>query len=388
MDPPLKRHRIPESHEQLHRKRARNDLRLKSRFESIFEKFGKDFNGVGDEIDLGTGEIVVNNGHLMTMQNEKDSRGLAIEEDELAVGPISTLEPLDRNQHEDVAMPPSQSMGREESSDMEVSCMGSNIAAAIKMEDGTCYDGSVHGELFITRNILNQLSHLGPHIQRSIANVRRSANTSKVVSIETEDLTVDPVWRVPGLVQPVSSPPLCEVSEKQLVDDHLSDSPPRSLSPPGQSLWSLDVLSSPPKTHRHQRWSREEDIKLQDIKTAVELRSFKPETHFPRRRASETRQRWQMLKASHVISPPSITSKAESLASDLTKGKGLSLLTLACGSTSFHASVPSSSLNTDSVANINGNPSDLLSSHDSLDLSDPESRRPAHPQAVHHEKCK
>jgi hypothetical protein len=45
--------------------RARNDLRLKTLFEGIFEKYGRDFSDIGDEIDLQTGEIVVNNGHVV-----------------------------------------------------------------------------------------------------------------------------------------------------------------------------------------------------------------------------------------------------------------------------------------------------------------------------------
>ncbi|EAW15200.1 Myb-like DNA-binding domain protein [Aspergillus clavatus NRRL 1] len=53
--------------------RAHNDLRLKSIFEGIFEKYGKDFTEVGDEIDLQTGAIVVNNGHLRGMSSEDDT---------------------------------------------------------------------------------------------------------------------------------------------------------------------------------------------------------------------------------------------------------------------------------------------------------------------------
>ncbi|KAM5436904.1 hypothetical protein McanCB56680_000123 [Microsporum canis] len=57
--------------------RKANDLRLKSRFESIFEKYGKDFSSVGDEIDLAKGTIVVDNGHLTEMGDERDvGRGL------------------------------------------------------------------------------------------------------------------------------------------------------------------------------------------------------------------------------------------------------------------------------------------------------------------------
>ena len=57
----------------LHEQRARNDLHLKSRFEAIFEKYGKDFSSVGDEIDLETGRIVVDKGHLQRMAHEQDT---------------------------------------------------------------------------------------------------------------------------------------------------------------------------------------------------------------------------------------------------------------------------------------------------------------------------
>ena len=57
----------------LHEQRARNDLHLKSRFEAIFEKYGKDFSEVGDEIDLETGRIVVDKGHIQRMAHEQDT---------------------------------------------------------------------------------------------------------------------------------------------------------------------------------------------------------------------------------------------------------------------------------------------------------------------------
>jgi hypothetical protein len=58
---------------ELQQKRARLDNKLKSKFEAIFEKYGRDFTGIGDEIDLKTGEIVVNNGHLLEMKDERDA---------------------------------------------------------------------------------------------------------------------------------------------------------------------------------------------------------------------------------------------------------------------------------------------------------------------------
>lgn len=57
---------------QLIEDRRRNDLKLKGRFEKIFNKYERDFTRIGDEIDLETGHIIVNNGHLAYMQNERD----------------------------------------------------------------------------------------------------------------------------------------------------------------------------------------------------------------------------------------------------------------------------------------------------------------------------
>ncbi|KAF2224236.1 hypothetical protein BDZ85DRAFT_99087 [Elsinoe ampelina] len=69
---PFRRHTPAAPDPELQRDRARNDAKLKSRFERIFEKYNKDFSQVGDEIDLRTGRVVVDNGHLSRMQNERD----------------------------------------------------------------------------------------------------------------------------------------------------------------------------------------------------------------------------------------------------------------------------------------------------------------------------
>ncbi|KAJ5306792.1 hypothetical protein N7508_005807 [Penicillium antarcticum] len=55
--------------------RAQNDSRLKSLFEGIFAKYSQDFTDVGDEIDLQSGKLVVDNGHLLSMQGESDTGG-------------------------------------------------------------------------------------------------------------------------------------------------------------------------------------------------------------------------------------------------------------------------------------------------------------------------
>lgn len=69
----------------LNERRAQNDLRLKSIFESIFNKYGKDFEGIADEIDLETGEIVVNNGHILGMTDERDAGEVEAWSEELEI---------------------------------------------------------------------------------------------------------------------------------------------------------------------------------------------------------------------------------------------------------------------------------------------------------------
>lgn len=58
---------------QLQKGRALAVNKLKSIFEDIFAKYERDFTGVADEIDLRTGEVVVDNGHLESMTMPQDS---------------------------------------------------------------------------------------------------------------------------------------------------------------------------------------------------------------------------------------------------------------------------------------------------------------------------
>ncbi|KAF4967305.1 hypothetical protein FSARC_5135 [Fusarium sarcochroum] len=66
---------------QLALKRANADHKLQSTMAHIIEKYSRDFEGIGDEIDMETGEIVVNNGHLRSMRDEGDVEGLWVEGD-------------------------------------------------------------------------------------------------------------------------------------------------------------------------------------------------------------------------------------------------------------------------------------------------------------------
>ncbi|KAL8819957.1 MAG: hypothetical protein Q9223_001726 [Gallowayella weberi] len=82
MPPPAKRRRLSaleKAHSErnadaeLHEQRARSTRKSKSTFEAIFEKYSKDFTGIGDVIDFNTDTIIVNNGHVEHMLDEKDA---------------------------------------------------------------------------------------------------------------------------------------------------------------------------------------------------------------------------------------------------------------------------------------------------------------------------
>jgi hypothetical protein len=78
--------------EELDTARRQNDQHLKGRFESIFEKYERDFSGVGDEIDLATGEIIVNNGHLAGLEEDAETRSEA-DESASEISPLPTQQP-------------------------------------------------------------------------------------------------------------------------------------------------------------------------------------------------------------------------------------------------------------------------------------------------------
>ncbi|KAL8858032.1 MAG: hypothetical protein Q9178_005493 [Gyalolechia marmorata] len=75
MPPPAKRRCLFDSRDanvELYELRARNVKKLKSRFESIFDKYSKDFTGIGDIIDFKKDGIVVDNGHIRDWEHDKD----------------------------------------------------------------------------------------------------------------------------------------------------------------------------------------------------------------------------------------------------------------------------------------------------------------------------
>ncbi|KAL8779341.1 MAG: hypothetical protein Q9213_006984 [Squamulea squamosa] len=263
MPPPAKRRRLFDSSDpdaELSERRARNHKKLKSRFESIFEKYSRDFTGIGDIIDFEKGEIVVNNGHIRNMEDETDAgyeHVLQLENH----GPTSNNIP-DENQPERVAQDP-----RDDESDdddplgMIEDVISTNIR---RMRKG------VELSLSQSKNGFCRVGHADVH---------------KAVSTPQDDRWVEPAWRVPLLPTGFNARHALPSPSPSVNDD--SDSS-RSASPPGVSIWALpqrtpqakahtsldnnatDSAVSKPSASPWTPWTRSEIELLQDLKTSGE----------------------------------------------------------------------------------------------------------------------
>jgi hypothetical protein len=72
----LKRHSIASEDidgSNLAQMRYQNDLHLKGTLDHIYEKYSRDFSEIGDEVDIRTGEVIVNRGHMQRMRGETDT---------------------------------------------------------------------------------------------------------------------------------------------------------------------------------------------------------------------------------------------------------------------------------------------------------------------------
>ncbi|KAL9615800.1 MAG: hypothetical protein Q9160_009250 [Pyrenula sp. 1 TL-2023] len=65
-------HRRQPSGDDIELARDQNDSIFKSALESIFDKYSRDFTGIADELNLRTGQIVVDNGHLEALKQDWD----------------------------------------------------------------------------------------------------------------------------------------------------------------------------------------------------------------------------------------------------------------------------------------------------------------------------
>ena len=256
MEPRKKRPRISHATEQgdldtdldLQESRARNDLRLKSTFENIFRKYEHDFTGIGDEVDLQTGEIVVNNGHIMDMRNEHDIGDWQTGRSTTAFGeglrhrkPPSLLsEDFDRlsdGQHDEVKVCADIGVQRDDDVDSLLGCEQSTnapIERDSQMEDvwsrgDGARDIMSWNQSAQSRGLPSQqaiLSQFGPILGLQVADLVSKVRDPKYAPVEE-------AWRVPGLA---TAPP----AQRPILNSLVNGLRGRSLSPLNQtSIWAV-----------------------------------------------------------------------------------------------------------------------------------------------------
>ncbi|KAI4220467.1 MAG: hypothetical protein LQ349_008080 [Xanthoria aureola] len=195
MPPSAKRRRLFDTSDpdaELHERRVRNDKKLKARFESIFEKYSKNFSGIGDIIDFNQDKIVVDNGHLWDMQDEKD---------------------------------PGQKHPSQLKDDNASSRKSSNtLRPEPVIPDSQEYESDDNDPLGILEDAQ------ATNIQR----VRKSVESSFLGC--SNDRCVEPAWRAPLLPADVNMRKALPSPSPSLEDDSHSS---RSASPEGVSIWAL-----------------------------------------------------------------------------------------------------------------------------------------------------
>ena len=304
MAPPFKRRCLSGSNYteiDLHARRAQNDFRLKSIFESIFDKYGKDFNGIGDEIDMETGEIVVNNGHLLGMTNERDAGD----------GEYSCKELGGSNDDDDETVV--------EQSDIDVDSLMGDVPSE------------------------SHLHHLGEEV-RLVTSIPSDDEEDELASSEiertpqrkdrlaapgncwlfndktafTDKPALEAAWRAP----PLPNRPFMEIEGKKIrmtsdnsMRDHSDD------EQAGISLWTPDVKRRPRRIRespnpineesrslnsglhhsglaarkQKQKWTQEEKERLFQLKTSTDLSYTAMESYFPGRNGSSIGSYWNYM---------------------------------------------------------------------------------------------
>lgn len=198
--------------------RAHNDMRLKSIFEGIFSKYGQDFTEVGDEIDLESGNIVVDNGHLLGMREEQDTGNRAqpwLYENDLADGPDSD------NKAGDQEDPPEQTYDASLKRSPVPDAAGASGTDAEARSDSLCEEAP-------TDNTLDNLD------ARPISKTRQTLDP-----VDIDPGPRDPLWKAPDLPR-IFSTPTAETRHANVAFSPHLPKLTREASPPGSgSLWAV-----------------------------------------------------------------------------------------------------------------------------------------------------
>ncbi|KAF6230003.1 hypothetical protein HO133_004341 [Letharia lupina] len=339
MEPPFKRRRFsgnsyPEI--DLHARRAQNDFRLKSIFESIFDKYGKDFDGIGDEIDMETGEIVVDNGHILGMTNERDAGDAEYSSEEVAD---------DEDDHSLIEYREEHFAALKSSKAGDTAAMEESEASGQSDFDADSLMGDVPAE--------SHLHQLGKKSRRAVsipsdddedelassdiewASHRKDRLSAQETSCLLKDKpafadepNIEPAWRAPPLpniailkrerdkVGLTSVDNMREYSDDERAGISLwtpeAKKPPRRRHDSANSVSQrslsfargqensadepvFDLSNSEPAARRIVKWTQEEEELLIHLKTTTNLSGAAMESYFPERQRSSIASHWTYM---------------------------------------------------------------------------------------------
>ncbi|MCJ1451914.1 hypothetical protein MMC28_002254 [Mycoblastus sanguinarius] len=338
MEPPFKKRwlsRDDNPHFELHERRAQNDLRLKSIFESIFEKYGKDFDGIGDEIDLETGEIVVDNGHILGMTDEKDAGYMEGLNEELGSGCWSD------------GVDQAAAMDSHKDNETTAAPQGTEDAAALTESEGSWQSDedadSLMGDAEVEPSVENPNEFSGGNVkiydeEDELASSELEWLSPKKIRLHVQDpwrlqdhelapgdgKVIEPAWQAPPLPNP-RIVPRREEKAPRISTDEVQDDSDHSL--PGTSIWapevkrrrtlkqteshrphhtlsSLHEASDPYDTPSNSArrivngrlaWTLEEENLLRHLKLTTTLTNKEMANNFPRRKWMHVATHWTYM---------------------------------------------------------------------------------------------
>lgn len=313
MEPPSKRQRLSatfESEDDLQARRVRNDLQLKSRFETIFEKYSKDFEGIGDEIDMRTGEIVVNNGHILGMTSERDIGDFG--DADTSTGGLESgyysedegsrsLDDYDGSQNmilrpinlEDTAVIPQAGLNWNSDND------GDSLMGEIEVErqdDEQIIEswGLTASDLEEDELANSEFAWMNPRQIRAVAHDRWQNRKQQLESLD--EPSVDPAWRAPPLPTSTLSLNKAEKASSTGVGDDRGDSDSEAR---GISIWApgkiegqrrISESQSIPNDQRQRHRESPSDSNNAGLSSMTHLGTCKAEDNLRHLKGTETIQ--------------------------------------------------------------------------------------------------
>ncbi|KAL8842524.1 MAG: hypothetical protein Q9170_000478 [Blastenia crenularia] len=289
MEPSVKRRCLGASHDPklgLHELRARNDTKLKSVFESIFEKYGKDFTNSGDEIIFTEDDVavVVDNGHIKHMSDEKDAGNEAKEP-----SPIPhTTKDLDH-----VVIPDSQDLESSDDDPLGVSEDGvRSMVSSFRQRRPASVSQKKTGHV-----LDRKMSIEGNGRQSFPEDCPPSGFTPRLDALSKfhNEAMVEQAWRVPPLPGDYNLEAALPSPSPSIQDESGST---RSASPPSDSVWASLRRTRKPKKYDVDApsWTKDENKLLRHYRNSTGMTFDDIQNQFPGRTANALRQKWQILR--------------------------------------------------------------------------------------------